>query len=139
MAKYNHCPKCGNTDEGDDILRCKECNCIHCDKCSHKSLGGFGWGDGCPDCGGERETLGTIEPDDTSSDDDGGSEYTECPNCGNTEEGTAILQCGVCGLKHCDACSATGILPFIASCPTSGCAGTRKTLGHIASKSDHDE
>lgn len=26
MAKYNHCPNCGNTDEGDDILRCTECN-----------------------------------------------------------------------------------------------------------------
>ena len=25
-------PNCGNTDEGDDILRCEECNRIHCDK-----------------------------------------------------------------------------------------------------------
>ncbi len=75
MAKYNHCPHCGNTNEGDDILRCETCNRIHCDECSHKALGGFGWGDGCPDCGGSRETLGTIEADDTSPNED--DEFTE--------------------------------------------------------------
>lgn len=133
MAKYNHCPKCGNRTEGDDILRCTECNEIHCDDCSAKDMVG---GTSCPNCGGERETLGTIEEDDTSCDDDA-DELTECPNCGNTEEGTAILQCGVCGLKHCDDCSATDFLGG-ASCPTPDCGGTRKTIGRIVSSDDDD-
>ena len=128
MGRYNHCPNCGNTDEGDDILRCEECNRIHCDKCSQETLG---IGTGCPDCGGTRETLGTIEPD--SEQGDSNEEFTECPNCSNTEPGTAILECDVCGLKHCDECSeSVGFLGLGAKCPTPNCAGTRDTIGHIA-------
>src|SRR5438034_9510620 len=49
MAKYNHCPNCKNTDEGDDILRCTECNLIHCDACGRT---------GCQECGRARDPLG---------------------------------------------------------------------------------
>ena len=82
-------------------------------------------------------TLGSIEPDDTTSDED--AEFTECPNCGNTEEGTAILECTVCGLKHCDDCSEKGTFLPTASCPTTDCAGTRKTIGHIAARTSDDD
>ena len=114
MAEYNHCPNCGNTDEGDDILRCTGCNLIHCDDCGPRS---------CPDCGPghDRDTLGTIEADDSDPDED--AEFKECPNCGNTEEGTSILECKVCGLKHCDDCSEKGAFLPTAGCPTPDCAG----------------
>lgn len=136
MAEYNHCPNCGNTNEGDDILRCTECNRIHCDKCSDTTLG---IGTGCPDCAGSRETLGTIVADGGSSEDGDEGEYTECPNCSNSEEGAAVLQCKVCGLKHCDACSESTAFGIGAKCPTPDCAGTRNTIGHIVSKDESDE
>ena len=97
-------------------------------KCSQETLG---IGTGCPDCGGTRETLGTIEPD--SEQGDSNEEFTECPNCSNAEPRTAILECDVCGLKHCDECSeSVGFLGLGAKCPTPDCAGTRDTIGHIA-------
>jgi hypothetical protein len=96
-------------------------------------------GTGCPDCGGERETLGTIEEDRRSDVGDGNDEYSECPNCANTEAGADILQCEVCGLKHCDACSESTMFGVGAKCPTPDCAGTRKTIGRIASPSADED
>ena len=47
MAKYNSCPKCGNSEDNTQIMQCKNCDFIGC------YVRGTGcWTDKrCPNCG----------------------------------------------------------------------------------------
>ena len=40
-----------------------------------------------------------------------------CSNCGNTSEGDALYQCGVCGKQTCEECDISTLPGFI-YCPS---------------------
>lgn len=63
MKSYHRCPnsRCGNSNSGDRIMVCDNCDTIYCDDCG-KEKGAFLKTINCPKCGHNgSETLGEIE------------------------------------------------------------------------------
>lgn len=65
---WDRCSRCGNEDEGDEILQCRHCGTIYCSAC-----GPGGWDifnpQPCPECddltiSGYPEVIGHIGEDD---------------------------------------------------------------------------
>lgn len=77
------------------------------------------------------------------------AKYTECPNCGNSEEGYTIQQCKHCGGMWCltvhkllggDGCSAGATTCMHCGEDLGFMGGNIRTAGYIAAEeSDEDE
>ncbi|HRH22532.1 MAG TPA: hypothetical protein PLB51_00870 [Candidatus Paceibacterota bacterium] len=48
--EYQECPRCGNTDDGESIWRCDDCDCVHCKNCDPDNSC-------CPSCNSDNLTL----------------------------------------------------------------------------------
>ncbi len=68
---FSRCPRCKNSEEGETIWQCKDCEYIHCASCDSDS-------GSCPNCGSSRvKQIGSIDneyfdenEDDEEEDDD---------------------------------------------------------------------
>lgn len=66
MGLYRRCPRCGNEQIGDSIVRCRICGLIHCESCAIPMPTILFSRYKCPNCGtpwkeGGGVGLGDIE------------------------------------------------------------------------------
>lgn len=73
-------------------------------------------------------------------------DFTECPNCGSTDEGDSIYECPNCGFKGCYSGGTPGLFGLdgggcytSSDCPSCGGTETGDRIGRIVSSEEDSE